>query len=519
MELFEFCALSGLLVIAYAIPSLVRAYRDKSKLSPIPVIGPSGILSSYWVALRFVREARTIVQEGYDKYYGRAFRVPTLSKWVIVVSGPDMLDDIRRAPDDQLSFREAISETFHIDYTMGPEIHHDPYHVATVRTPLTRNLAIRFTDIQEEIAAAFNDVVPVNGKEWVSVPAFRTMMRVVSRTSNRLFVGFPLCRDVGYLSMMERFARDVFSDSNTLNCFPRFLWPIAARLFTDIAARTKTAIGYLGPIVQDRLDKEEQYGFDWPGKPNDLISWLLEEAQGDQRSVWNVTARVLAVNFAAIHTTSMASTHMLYDLSVRPEYIQPLREEVESVVTQEGLSKASLGKMRKLDSFVRESQRFTGTGACITPLLYFRYRRLTHACTVVMGRKVLRDFTFSNGTFVPAGNFITVASFATHHDEINYESPQEFDGFRFSKMREADGESIRHQMVSLSSKNVMFGSGRHACPGRFFAVNELKAILAHVLLKYDVKLEDDSGRPADHWLGAAAIPNPYAKVMFRQRTL
>lgn len=37
-----------------------------------------------------------------------------------------------------------------------------------------------------------------------------------------------------------------------------------------------------------------------------------------------------------------------------------MREEVEEVVREEGWSKISLGKMRKVDSFLRESQRFNG---------------------------------------------------------------------------------------------------------------------------------------------------------------
>jgi hypothetical protein len=38
--------------------------------------------------------------------------------------------------------------------------------------------------------------------------------------------------------------------------------------------------------------------------------------------------------------------------------------------------------------------------------------------------------------------------------------------------------------------SLEFGHGSHACPGRFFAVNVLKAIVAHLLLKYDLKLRD-----------------------------
>jgi hypothetical protein len=45
-----------------------------------------------------------------------------------------------------------------------------------------------------------------------------------------------------------------------------------------------------------------------------------------------------------------------------PQYLQPLREEVEAVIAKEGWSKTSLGKMRKVDSFIRETLRFNGSG-------------------------------------------------------------------------------------------------------------------------------------------------------------
>lgn len=44
-----------------------------------------------------------------------------------------------------------------------------------------------------------------------------------------------------------------------------------------------------------------------------------------------------------------------------PQYIQPLRKEVEAIVAKEGWSKMSLTKMCKLDSFIRESLRFNAS--------------------------------------------------------------------------------------------------------------------------------------------------------------
>jgi len=50
----------------------------------------------------------------------------------------------------------------------------------------------------------------------------------------------------------------------------------------------------------------------------------------------------------------------LYRLLSNPEYIEPLRQEVEAVVAEEGWTKAAMDKMHKIDSFLRESQRVDG---------------------------------------------------------------------------------------------------------------------------------------------------------------
>lgn len=64
----------------------------------------------------------------------------------------------------------------------------------------------------------------------------------------------------------------------------------------------------------------------------------------------------------------------VFDLTSRPEYIQPLRDEVEEVRKKHGnvWTKASVAGLRKMDSFLKESQRFRppGLGTCKQPFLY-----------------------------------------------------------------------------------------------------------------------------------------------------
>lgn len=182
----------------------------------------------------------------------------------------------------------------------------------------------------------------------------------------------------------------------------------------------------------------------------------------------------------------------------------------------------------------------------------------TNCClnAVTMTRRVLKDFTFSNGIHIPAGQYVSVAGHSIHTDKVriqkmgssvafltmlkaNYTNPDVFDGFRFSNMREDDGQSIKHQATALALDWVHFGHGRHAwsasyyfprhdrtdqrmlfcSPGRFFAVNEMKAMLAYTLLTYDVKMEEEGVRPRNRWIGAACIPDQHANVMFRKRAV
>ena len=79
-----------------------------------------------------------------------------------------------------------------------------------------------------------------------------------------------------------------------------------------------------------------------------------------------------------------------------------------------------------------------------------------------MTRLALKDITFSDGTFVPAGTLLSAATWATHHDESVYPDAEVFDPFRFARMRDAAGEGTKHQFVNTSLEYIPFGHGKHA---------------------------------------------------------
>ena len=116
---------------------------------------------------------------------------------------------------------------------------------------------------------------------------------------------------------------------------------------------------------------------------NDMLMWLMSEAKGVERSIEGFARRLLVTNLAAIHSTSLASRvvlsspicnlivacqqtfiQVLYRLLAHPEYFEPLRQEVDAVIREEGWTKAGVDKMHKIDSFLRETQRVDGLGLC-----------------------------------------------------------------------------------------------------------------------------------------------------------
>lgn len=66
--------------------------------------------------------------------------------------------------------------------------------------------------------------------------------------------------------------------------------------------------------------------------------------------------------------------------------------------------------------------------------------------------------------------------------------------------------------------NMNLKISNEVSPGRFFAVNEIKLILAFTLLRFDIKTKDGM-RPPDWRLKWYILPNRTAEILFRRRKL
>lgn len=112
--------------------------------------------------------------------------------------------------------------------------------------------------------------------------------------------------------------------------------------------------------------------------------------------------------------------------------------------------------------------------------------------------------TLSDGTYIPPNVRIVSATLAASMDPSIWANPETFDPYRFVNLRKASEDAGRHQFVTVTKDMIAFGYGKHTCPGRCFAANELKIIFITILRNYDVEIREG---------GSKWAPNLYFKKL------
>ncbi len=200
------------------------------------------------------------------------------------------------------------------------------------------------------------------------------------------------------------------------------------------------------------------------------MTWLIRQARTEGRaselSVETISKWLLPVEFAAIHTTVLTGHSLILDLlSSDPArgFLQGLQEETGRVFAEQGgnWTKSGLSRLYRTDSAIRESQRFSHGFA-----------------TALVHRKVMAKEGITHpteGWSLPQGSLLMLHLANLHHDPQLYDNPEDFDAYRFSRIREEydarpqekkdpeEGLKIKKLgMVTTSDKHLAFGHGRHA---------------------------------------------------------
>ncbi|KAL1856834.1 hypothetical protein Daus18300_010597 [Diaporthe australafricana] len=370
--------------------------------------------------------------------------------------------------------------------------------------------------IAEEVVMAFQDELPPC-KDFTRVPINRALWRIVAKVSGRFFAGAELARSEEYMDMSINYTLEIAGAVKGIAAItPEEREAKAPTLpqLLQLQNRRKRTLEFIRPLIAARK-KAMAEDIDYQA-PDDMIQWILNgDAKYGKLSVEELAEIQLFLIFAAIHTTTMTTINAFYTLAAMPNIVPEMRDEIRAVLKEHGnFSTPALQKMEKLDSFLREVMR-------VYPLSWSTFQR-----------KVYKPITLSNGQFIPAGVILEIPAHSIVHDPERFDRPDEFDALRHYRARHnatsvagPDGEkkapgaagAAAHQMVSTSLNNLPFGYGRQACPGRFFAANEIKMIVARAILDYEIQLADGATeRYPNIEYNEANIPDPSKELMFKR---
>ncbi|CAN8104232.1 unnamed protein product [Discula destructiva] len=230
---------------------------------------------------------------------------------------------------------------------------------------------------------------------------------------------------------------------------------------------------------------------------NDMLAWMMAKQADWKQTDDDLAGSLVQLGVATTHNTSMHVAQTLYQLAVRPSLVNELRDEARRVVNQfDGqLSPVALHELKLLDSVMKEAQRLNPT----TPSHFHRY--------------VGKDITLKDGTFIPAGITVEAIFAPMLFDSTLFPDPHTFDPYRFLKLRRGEipdpnnyGNKEQYTFSHATKENLAWGYGSHVCPGRYFANNELKLILARMILRYDIRMPGgslESSKPQRHGMGFA----------------
>ncbi|RUP51805.1 cytochrome P450 [Jimgerdemannia flammicorona] len=169
-------------------------------------------------------------------------------------------------------------------------------------------------------------------------------------------------------------------------------------------------------------------------KQQDVLQDMIDQLPFDSPAplaTKAISKNFISLIFVSIHTTTQNASLVLYALADYEEYVQELLDEQKAVLAEEeaeekgvefGFSPDALKKMVKLDSFLRESLMFD--------------------------------------------------------EELQGPDPENFNPWRFVNKNK--------QASKVGMDFLRFGMGKHACPGRFLAIQEIKTIMSMILRKYRI---------------------------------
>lgn len=221
---------------------------------------------------------------------------------------PQFLSELRKLPDDVLSFPKAVNQNLETRYTKLEA--DEPMVPHSVRADLTPALVRLNPTICAEVDEALQEELPAC-EDWTGIHIYMKLVNVVAKVSGRVFVGPELCHNQDYLDAGINYTMELMNAHRAIKNMRPWLRPLLAPRLREVQLlrkREKQAAEFFRPVVQARLEAQKNPDYQ---RPDDMLQWLLNRSED-----YNITSTAhlaklqLGITFAAIHTTSLTVTNV-----------------------------------------------------------------------------------------------------------------------------------------------------------------------------------------------------------------
>ncbi|KAJ8133010.1 hypothetical protein O1611_g617 [Lasiodiplodia mahajangana] len=476
----------------------ITATSRKSKTG-LPRAGSSPgpfSLRTWWARWNWYKHGHEDVRQRYAQSKNSNYVTQTMMGDTVVLA-PRFLNELNMLPESKLSSTAALVDSVMghvtgVDLLLRDHLSHD-----ICRGPLRRNLPIFLPRMAEELQKSLTRVFEEETSGTKTCVAYDLLYSLIDRISSLVFVGEQYCQNETWKTALTALPINVEITKIILLSFPPFLRRYIAPLIPrrNRIFRERTAVRNILFPQSGKAAVDEELS---------VLKLFLDS--GKDTDPDSITARLLLLTAAALHTSSMAITHAIFDLCAMPQYAEPLRSEAEMALAQDGgaWQLSTIHRLRRLDSFLKESQR------------------TNHSTFLGFDRKVMSRIELSDGkTILQPGATIAIPGGPMSLDPEFYSHPQDFDGFRFYRPDEDDAASVNTQQdyTGIEPGNLSWGSGRFTCPGRWYASAMIKLVVANLLLAYDISFPDgQKERPPNSKYDTERHPDFDQKIILKKRS-
>ncbi|KAJ5943940.1 hypothetical protein N7516_004108 [Penicillium verrucosum] len=452
-------------------------------------------LFSWWTRYRNLpiygkddKDMRKALTQGYEK--GELFGIPT-PVGVHLFLPPKFIAELNQFSDDELNLEAQFA--LHTLEGTTKFSKTQPLFAQITHKGINRNARGTVQILEHGIRGQLEQIVG-SCSEWTSFNASDLIKQIAMAGCNLVSHGPELGVNGIWLSEVEGYLDDAMHGLVDVMNYPQLLHPILA-LFNSKFRRLPSRLRYIKQTLRPVLDQYRKS----EKKRVDGIQWGWDYANKEQQDLeYQALTQIILYYFNSIFIMPTLVA-LVYDLVSHPECIEPLREEIRQVFgdgAAADFTPSKLDQLLKLDSFLKESQRVA------TPILYTK------------GRMAQKEVRLKSGAILAPGTPLGVPLWPLTHDPEFWEEPDMFDPWRHEKLGQQQGNHIDNLMTAVRPGWLLWGRGRHACPGRFFVVHVIKITAVMILSRYDMQFADGVA-PIGGYIGWGYMPDSTAKILLR----